>query len=82
MPVRALVSLSTLEQAALHSTLGAIVLWMGVLIREWPVLATGGVMCGEPEGLLGHCALCWPAAALTGLALTLLIMTVRAGRRA
>lgn len=82
MPVRALVSPSALEQAALHSTLGGIVLWTGVLIREWPLLTAGGVMCGEPEGLLGHCALCWPAAALSGVALTLLIMAVRAGRRA
>ena len=82
MQVRALIPPSALEQAALHSTLGAIVLWSGVLIREWPLMATGGALCGEPDGLLGHCALCWPAAALTGVALTLLIMTLRAaGRR-
>lgn len=83
MQVRALVSPSTLEQAALHSTLGAIVLWSGVLVREWPLLAAGGPLCGEPDGLFGHCALCWPAAAMTGVALTLLVHTFRAaGRRA
>ena len=83
MQVRALVSPSTLEQAALHSTLGAIILWSGVLIREWPLLAAGGPLCGEPDSLFGHCALCWPAAGMTGIALCLLVMTFRAaGRRA
>ncbi|MBI5939745.1 MAG: hypothetical protein HY859_04900, partial [Caulobacterales bacterium] len=51
MQVRALVSPSTLEQAALHSTLGAIILWSGVLIREWPLLAAGAPLCGEPDSL-------------------------------
>lgn len=83
MTARALVSRPALEQAALHSTFGAIILWTGVLIREWPLMTAGGVLCGEPEGLLAHCALCWPAAALTGVAFTLLIMTARSvGRRA
>lgn len=81
MQVRALVSPSALEQAALHSTLGAIVLWSGVLLREWPLLAAGGSLCGEPEGLLGHCVLCWPASALTGVALTLLVAAFRASNR-
>lgn len=83
MQVRALVSPSMLEQAALHGALGAIILWSGVLIREWPRLAAGGLLCGEPDGLFGHCALCWPAAGMTGIALGLLAMTFRAaGRRA
>jgi len=81
MQARAIVSPSGLEQAALHSTLGAIVLWSGVLIREWPLLAAGGSLCGEPDSVLGHCALCWPAAALTVAALTLMAMTFRSASR-
>lgn len=81
MQVRALVSPPALEQIALHSTLGAIILWSGVLYREWPTLAAGGVLCGEPNGLLGHCALCWPAAALTGIALATLALAARATAR-
>lgn len=83
MQVRTLVSPSPLEQTALHSTLGAIILWSAVLVREWPLLAAGGPLCGEPEGLFGHCALCWPAAAMTAVALTLLVAALRSpGRRA
>ena len=81
MHTRAIVSPVGLEQAALHSTLGAIVLWSGVLIREWPQLAAGAPLCGEPNSILGHCALCWPAAGLTGLALALLVMTFRSASR-
>lgn len=81
MIARTLVSPSTLEQVALHSTLGAIILWTGVLIRELPLLAAGGTLCGEPAGLLGHCALCWPAVGLTGFAAAALILPFRAGGR-
>lgn len=78
MQVRLRLSPAVIEQAALHATLGAILLWSGILVREWPILAAGGPLCGEPNSLFGHCPLCWPAAALTGMALTLLIAAFRA----
>lgn len=81
MQVRALVSPSVIEQAAMHSTLGAIVLWSGVLVREWPRMAAGGPLCGEAQALFGHCALCWPAAALSVVALALLVPAYRIAER-
>ena len=81
MPVRVLVSPPAIEQGALHATVGAILLWSGVLIRELPQIATGGALCGEPQALFGHCPLCFPAAALTGLAAALLTATFRAPTR-
>jgi len=47
---RALDPSPALEQIALHATMGALLLWSGVLAREWPRLAAGGAICGEPEG--------------------------------
>lgn len=79
---RALDPSPALEQIALHATMGALLLWSGVLAREWPRLAAGGAICGEPEGLFGHCVLCWPAAALTGVAaVTLIRVFSPVGRR-
>lgn len=68
MQVRALTKLTNtaqLELITLHSALGAAVLWIGVLVREWPELTAFGRLCGEAQTLFGHCPLCFPAAALT-----------------
>lgn len=68
MQVRALKKLpntAQLEIITLHSALGAAALWIGVLIREWPQLTADARLCGEAVALLGHCPLCFPAAALT-----------------
>lgn len=68
MQVRALTKLTNtarLELITLHSALGAVALWMGVVIREWPQLTAFGELCGERGMLFGHCPLCLPAAALT-----------------
>lgn len=54
-----------LELITLHSALGATVLWIGVVVREWPQLTAYGALCGEAGTLFGHCPLCIPAAALT-----------------
>jgi len=71
MSARAIVSAfrGNLEPITLHSAAGASILWLGVVVREWPRLTAFGPICGEAQGLLGHCPLCFPAAALTGLAL-------------
>lgn len=60
---------NNLEELTLHSAAAASALWMGVVIREWPKLSTFGAICGDTGAFLGHCPLCYPAAALTGLAL-------------
>ncbi|MFZ4606414.1 MAG: hypothetical protein ACOYM5_09165 [Caulobacter sp.] len=68
MQVRALTKLTNtarLELITLHAALGAAALWIGVIVREWPQLTAYGEFCGEPLALLGHCPLCFPAAALT-----------------
>lgn len=70
MQVRALRNTAQLELITLHSTFGALALWLGVVIREWPQLTIYGRLCGdESQSLFGHCPLCLPAAALTVVAL-------------
>lgn len=74
MRVRALRNLAQLELITLHSTFGALALWLGVVIREWPRLTIYGRLCGDDsQYLFGHCPLCWPAAALTVVALAGLV---------
>ena len=71
MQVRAqtmLTNTTRLELITLHSALGATVLWIGVLVREWPQLTAFGKLCGETQAFFGHCPLCLPAAALTLMA--------------
>lgn len=83
MEVRALNNTANLELVTLHSTFGAIALWVGVLVREWPQLTTYGRLCDEASGILGHCPLCLPAAALTAVSVTgLTMMFGRGARRA
>lgn len=67
-----------LDQFALHSGLGAVALWLGVLFNEAPRLAAGGAICGETGFFLGHCPLCWPAAALTAVSLAAIVRLRRA----
>jgi hypothetical protein len=81
MHVRALAATPQLELITLHSTLGALALWLGVLIREWPQLTAYGVFCGEPQTLFGHCPLCFPAAALTVVAMAGMATLARRGAR-
>ncbi|MDP1631018.1 MAG: hypothetical protein Q8L66_06320 [Caulobacter sp.] len=69
MPARALNRALPLETITLHAAAGALALWLAVLVREWPRLTAYGQICGEDGSLFGHCALCWPAAALTAVAL-------------
>ncbi len=71
MQVRALMKpadTARLELITLHSAMGAMALWLGVVIREWPQLTTYGALCSEAQTLFGHCPLCLPAAALTVIA--------------
>jgi hypothetical protein len=83
MSVRALANSAQLELVTLHATIGALVLWTGVLVREWPQLVTYGRLCGEPQSLFGHCPMCWPAAALTVVSVAgLSLLAARNGRRA
>lgn len=68
MQIRALTTLTStarLELVTLHSAMGAMALWIGVIAREWRQLTTYGGLCGESLALFGHCPLCFPAAALT-----------------
>ncbi len=81
MQVRAAVAAPPFARIALSSGLGAALLWMIVLVREAPRLAYAGQICGEPNSLFGHCALCWPAAALTGLAAGACLLAIRTGVR-
>jgi hypothetical protein len=53
-----------MKAIALHSGGGAFALWLAVLWNEAPRLAYGPI-CGEAQGLIGHCPLCLPAAVLT-----------------
>jgi hypothetical protein len=48
---------------------GAAAIWAGVLAKEWPRLMLAGTLCSEAESSLGHCWACYPAAALTLLAI-------------
>ncbi len=64
MHIKALTLGSPLETITLHSAGGALALWATVLWNEAPKWAYGPI-CGESVGLLGHCPLCYPAAALT-----------------
>ncbi len=69
LPARSASAVLALAMSA--TCLSAGVLWLAVLAREWPRLAAGGAVCGEASGLLGHCALCYPAAVLTVAGLVL-----------
>jgi len=82
MQVRALATSPPLVTVTLHSGLGALVLWSAVLAQAWPRLTALGPICGEPQALLGHCPLCWPAAALTAVAIAgaVVLASRRAGR--
>lgn len=80
MRVRALRNTAQLELITLHSTLGALALWLGVVIREWPQLTIYGRLCGDDsQYLFGHCPLCLPAAALTVVALVGLVTLAARG---
>ncbi len=68
MNVRALTAKAPLEAITLHSGAGALVLWFAVLWNEAPRWAYGAI-CSEAQGLIGHCPLCLPAAALTVISL-------------
>lgn len=68
-----------LVAGALFSALAASVLWGGVVISQWPVLTSGGTICGTAQTFLGHCAACGPALAAT---LTSIVLTGLAVRRA
>jgi hypothetical protein len=57
-------SLGALQLGILLGAGGAMT-WAAILIREWPRLMYAGQICGERDGLLGHCLLCAPAAAMT-----------------
>ena len=70
-------SVSALEATTLASGLGAAGLWMGLLATQWDRLTAIGVICSESVGLLGHCALCYPAAALTVLTAVLAAASLR-----
>lgn len=63
---------------ALISALAASVLWSGVVISQWPVITSGGTICGAAPTFLGHCAACGPALAAT---LTSIVLTGFAVRR-
>lgn len=83
MIASALASHPAIEQVALNSTFGAIILWTSVLVSEWFLSPAAGFICREPGALLGHCALCWPAAALTVISAVSLSLAFRSyGRRA
>jgi hypothetical protein len=69
--------------AALCAASGAAaaLLWTKVLADAWPTLFLQGTICGRPEGLFGHCPYCFPAAALTGVALAAGAALLTAGKR-
>jgi hypothetical protein len=56
---------SHIQTAGLASGGAALALWGGILVAEWPRLTAIGMICGEESSLFGHCAACYPAAALT-----------------
>lgn len=56
---------SQINAAGLASGGAALALWGGILVAEWPRLTAIGMICGEDSSLFGHCAACYPAAALT-----------------
>lgn len=62
---------------ALFSALAASVLWSGVVISQWPILMSGGTICGPAQGFLGHCAACGPALAATLVSVVLTGFAVR-----
>ena len=71
MPARALANLpvtARLEAITGHSALGAVALWLGVLVGDWPELTAYGRLCAEAQTVLGHCPLCAPAAVLSAAA--------------
>jgi hypothetical protein len=84
-PIATAARISTARDAAIDATalasgLGAAGLWLGVLVTQWDRLTAYGALCAESVGLLGHCPLCYPAAALTGLSVALAAVQWRRGR--
>jgi len=59
---------SILRTATLLPGLAAGFLWLWVFMLEASRLAAGP-LCSEAAGLLGHCPLCYPAAAASGMTL-------------
>lgn len=59
---------SPLFAGLLLSAPGAVALWSAVLAHEWPRLMATGTICGETGAWFGHCAACYPAAAVTLIA--------------
>lgn len=57
--------------ASVISAISASALWVSAIVDDWPRMTATGSLCGEANGLLGHCAACAPAAALTLLAVGL-----------
>jgi len=56
------------EAVTTASALGALALWGWVLATQWPRLLYGSSLCGGDAASLGHCLACYPATALTGVA--------------
>lgn len=59
---------SILRTAALSSGVTAAFLWLWVFMLEASRLSAGP-LCSEATGLVGHCPLCYPAAAASVMAL-------------
>lgn len=81
MNVRALAARAPMEAITLHSGAGAMLLWLAVLWNEAPRWAYGPI-CSEATGLLGHCPLCAPAAALSAISLAGAVRLYQLQRRA
>lgn len=58
-----------LRAVTMASALGALTIWGWVLANQWPRLLYGSGLCGGGDSSLIHCVACYPAAALTGVAL-------------
>jgi len=54
------------------SGLSAVALWAVIGADMWARAQALGPICGE-RGLLDHCPLCWPAAALTAISVASLL---------
>jgi hypothetical protein len=70
---------AAIEATALASGLGAAGLWLAVLITQWDRLTAYGALCAESVGFLGHCPLCYPAAALSLLSVAMAGVSLRRG---
>ena len=57
---------------------GAGLVWTSVLALAWPRLMLAGQICSHAhQGLLDHCPLCYPAAALTVVGVALAARALR-----